>query len=50
MRDNPELEGKNLGATMRKKYALATYIQSYRHWNVLLRSSQATLGSVVLVG
>lgn len=37
-----------LNATMRKFGAPDTIIRSYRHWSVLLRPAQATLGALVL--
>jgi len=37
-----------LNATMRKFGAPGTIIRSYRHWSVLLRPAQATLGALVL--
>jgi diadenosine tetraphosphate (Ap4A) HIT family hydrolase len=39
----------DFNATMRKFGAPHTIIRSYRHWSVLLRPAQVTLGSLVLV-
>ncbi|UJP05546.1 MAG: HIT family protein [Nitrosomonas sp.] len=38
----------DLNATMRKFGAPQTVIRSYRHWSVLLRPAQVTLGALVL--
>lgn len=40
--------GEPLNATMRKFGAPGTSIRAYRHWHVLLRPGQVTLGSLVL--
>lgn len=41
-------EATDFNATMRKFGAPQTIIRSYRHWSVLLRPAQATLGAMVL--
>jgi diadenosine tetraphosphate (Ap4A) HIT family hydrolase len=41
-------EPHSLNATMRKFGAPQTIIRQYRHWSVLFRPAQATLGALVL--
>lgn len=48
MAGNSPNAAETLNATMRKFGAPATSLQVYRHWNVLLRPAQVTLGSLVL--
>jgi diadenosine tetraphosphate (Ap4A) HIT family hydrolase len=48
MADIPIKKAEALNATMRKFGAPGTCIHHYRHWTVLLRPAQVTLGSLVL--
>ena len=48
MADIPLNAEQTLNATMRKFGAPNTCIRNYRHWTVLLRPAQVTLGSLVL--
>jgi len=48
MGEIPPKAAETLNATMRKFGAPTTCIRHYRHWTVLLRPAQVTLGSLVL--
>ncbi len=43
------MDESSLNATMRKFGAPHTVIREFKHWSVLLRPAQATLGAIVLV-
>lgn len=46
---NTDPRGKLMNATMKKFGAPGTLIRDYKHWVVLLRPGQVTLGALVLV-